>query len=761
MAWHIAFSPLVPPLLLAIAGAIGVVLIFLAWRGGLRGAALRLLALAAFILALLGPSLQREDRAPLPDIAVLVKDESQSQAIGNRRQRTDEATARIAAEAKALGNLDLRVVSARSGVTSGEDGTRLFRALRDALSDIPPERFAGAILITDGQVHDVPEGQPLPGYAGPIHSLITGERSEIDRRIALVHVPKFGIVGQELKIRFRVDDHNAPADQGPVEVAISIDGNASGTMSVMPGQLAEASVKIGHGGQNLIELSIPEIKGEITLQNNRAIVSTEGVRDRLRVLLVSGEPHPGERTWRNLLKADASVDLVHFTILRPPEKQDGTPIKELSLIAFPTRELFVDKLSEFDLIIFDRYQRRGVLPMAYIANIADYVERGGAVLVNAGPDYASALSLYNTPLSTVLPAIPLGDVISEPFKPEVTAKGERHPVTRGLPGAGRRDAQGKLVEEPSWGRWLRLIKAEPREGDVVMSGADDQPLMVLSRSGEGRVALLLSDHAWLWTRGFEGGGPQAELLRRMAHWSMKEPELEEEALSGRQQGNDLIIERRTMADRAADVTVTSPSGKTDGGQARSAPARRLPRTPDRGRSRPSSPDRRQVVDGCSRRQRRSARKRRRRRHRSGPCAGRRGQRRVHHVARQWRRPHRRAAPRHGPSRSLDGRVGLAWPQGQQQLPGQGNCALPAVRLADLAGVAARAGESDVVPRGPLTQGPCQRPAVCCFNRDGDSTSPLASSSAPPTSSRWRKRSGSTWPGMISRPSGIRRKPTRA
>jgi hypothetical protein len=562
MAWHIAFSPLVPPLLLAIAGAIGVVLIFLAWRGGLRGAALRLLALAAFILALLGPSLQREDRAPLPDIAVLVKDESQSQAIGNRRQRTDEATARIAAEAKALGNLDLRVVSARSGVTSGEDGTRLFRALRDALSDIPPERFAGAILITDGQVHDVPEGQPLPGYAGPIHSLITGERSEIDRRIALVHVPKFGIVGQELKIRFRVDDHNAPADQGPVEVAISIDGNASGTMSVMPGQLAEASVKIGHGGQNLIELSIPEIKGEITLQNNRAIVSTEGVRDRLRVLLVSGEPHPGERTWRNLLKADASVDLVHFTILRPPEKQDGTPIKELSLIAFPTRELFVDKLSEFDLIIFDRYQRRGVLPMAYIANIAEYVERGGAVLVNAGPDYASALSLYNTPLSTVLPAIPLGDVISEPFKPEVTAKGERHPVTRGLPGAGRRDAQGKLVEEPSWGRWLRLIKAEPREGDVVMSGADDQPLMVLSRSGEGRVALLLSDHAWLWTRGFEGGGPQAELLRRMAHWSMKEPELEEEALSGRQQGNDLIIERRTMADRAADVAVTSPSGKT-------------------------------------------------------------------------------------------------------------------------------------------------------------------------------------------------------
>src|SRR5262245_28759611 len=527
MAWHIAFSPLVPPVLIAVAGTIGLLLVILAWRGGLRGALLRLLSLAAVTLALTGPSLQREDRAPLPNIAVLVKDESQSQAIGQRRQRTDDAAALLAAEAKAFGNLDLRVVSARSGVTSGEDGTRLFRALRDALSDIPPDRFAGAILVTDGQVHDVPEGQPLPGYAGPIHSLITGERSEIDRRIALVHVPKFGIVGQELKIRFRVDDHNVPAEvQGAVEVSISVDGNAAGTMSVMPGQLAEASVKIGHGGQNLVELAVPELKGESTLQNNPAIVSTEGVRDRLRVLLVSGEPHPGERTWRNLLKADASVDLVHFTILRPPEKQDGTPIKELSLIAFPTRELFVDKLDEFDLIIFDRYQRRGILPMAYLGNVADYVQKGGAVLIAAGPDFAAADGLYNTPLSSVLATVPSGRVLEGGFRPEVTERGKRHPVTRDLPGEGDK--------EPSWGRWFRLIDAPAASGHVLMSGLEHKPLLVLSRQGQGRMAMLLSDHGWLWARGFEGGGPQTELLRRLAHWLMKEPDLEEENLIGRQ-----------------------------------------------------------------------------------------------------------------------------------------------------------------------------------------------------------------------------------
>ena len=194
--------------------------------------------------------------------------------------------------------------------------------------------------------------------------------------MALLHVPKFGIVGQELKIRFRVDGHNSPDNSAPVEVSISVDGSAAGTMSVLPDSWPRPASRSPMAARILIELSVPELKGEITLQNNLAIVSSEGVRDRLRVLLVSGEPHPGERTWRNLLKADASVDLVHFTILRPPEKQDGTPIKELSLIAFPTRELFVDKLSEFDLIIFDRYQRRGVLPMAYIANIAEYVEKG-------------------------------------------------------------------------------------------------------------------------------------------------------------------------------------------------------------------------------------------------------------------------------------------------------------------------------------------------------------------------------------------------
>ena len=119
-------------------------------------------------------------------------------------------------------------------------------------------------------------------------------------------------------------------------------------------------------------------------------------------------------------------------ILRPPEKQDGTPINELSLIAFPTRELFQQKINEFQLIIFDRYARQGVLPIIYFDNIAKYVRDGGAVLVAAGPDYASPTSLWRTPLDSVLPAEPTGNMTEQTFRAQLTMLGKRHPVTREL-----------------------------------------------------------------------------------------------------------------------------------------------------------------------------------------------------------------------------------------------------------------------------------------------------------------------------------------
>ena len=301
-----------------------------------------------------------------------------------------------------------------------------------------------------------------------------------------------------------------------------------------------------------LEVDVALAQDELTEINNRAVISVNGVRDRLRVLLVSGEPYAGERTWRNLLKSDPSVDLIHFTILRPPEKQDGTPINELSLISFPTRELFEVKLEEFDLIIFDRYRRRGVLPPSYLRNIVDYIDEGGALLEAVGPAFAGPYSIYRTPLGKALPGEPTGDVINRGFRPTVTEIGQRHPVTAGL---------ALHKKNQNWGRWFRQIDITVKQGRVLMNGVEDRPLLILNRFGKGRVAQLNSDHIWLWARGFDGGGPQAELLRRLAHWLMKEPELEEKDLRAISRRDRLEIVRRDVDAEQRPITVTGPSGK--------------------------------------------------------------------------------------------------------------------------------------------------------------------------------------------------------
>jgi hypothetical protein len=545
----IAFAPLVGTQILwaVIATAVLFALVLLTSRS--RGAGVRTLALTLIALALANPSFTREDRDPLTSIAVVVVDKSPSQNFGDRTQQTEAARAKILEQLHRIPGLEVRVIEA--GEADGEtDGTRLFTALNSTLADVPSDRFAGVIMITDGRVHDVPADAGSLGFSAPVHALITGHQDERDRRVALIAAPRFGIVGQLQTITYRVEDQGA--NESTAQVTVRRDGDVIETRNVPIGTAQSVTVPIPHGGQNIVEIEASPLAGELTQVNNRVVVTIDGVRDKLRVLLVSGEPHAGERTWRNLLKSDPSVDLVHFTILRPPEKQDGTPINELSLIAFPTRELFQQKIDDFQLIIFDRYARQGVLPIIYFDNITRYVRDGGAVLVAAGPDYASSTSIWRTPLDAILPAEPNGNVTNQAFRPELTELGQRHPVTRGL--------EGSEDKPPHWSEWFRVVDTSSATGTTIMQGPDAKPLLVLSHEGEGRVALLLSDHIWLWARGFEGGGPHLDLLRRLSHWLMKEPDLEEEALRLTVSGHDLLVRRQTMADQVADVTLTSPSG---------------------------------------------------------------------------------------------------------------------------------------------------------------------------------------------------------
>ena len=549
----ITFSPLFPlSVLLGFAALAAIIAVFGIYRG-LRGAWLRALSLALLLLALGNPSFVSENREPLPTVVAIVVDRSQSQLMPERIRQTDATLRDLQARLAKFPSIEQRVVDLHDDGKTEAPSTRAFAALSEALSDVPPSRIGGAVLITDGQVHDIPEAAKSLGFSAPVHALITGRPNEFDRRIEVVRAPRFSLVNTNQQLTFRVIDDGGPINV-PATVTIRINGENVGELQAIPGKDTQFDFKLNRAGSNVVDFEVAQVPGELTTSNNQAVQLIDGIRQNLRVLLVSGEPHAGERAWRNLLKSDALVDLVHFTILRPPEKQDGTPINELSLIAFPTRELFVEKIKEFDLIVLDRYQNRGVLPILYYDNIAEYVKNGGALLIAAGPEYAGDNSIADTPLADILPALPSGGIDEKGFFPRLSDIGKKHPVTRGL--------EGSQSEPPQWGRWFRTVNVSPPAGNTVMTGADKNPLLVLNRAGDGRVAMLLSDQGWLWSRGFEGGGPHASLYRRIAYWLMKEPALEEEALTARAVGRSLEITRQTIGDPPEKVTVTFPSGTT-------------------------------------------------------------------------------------------------------------------------------------------------------------------------------------------------------
>ncbi|MCZ6885585.1 MAG: hypothetical protein O7E53_04365 [Alphaproteobacteria bacterium] len=573
---QIIFAPILPwPGIAAFAAAAALVALFALWRRA-RGLGLRVLAIAVLLGLLANPSLKREHREPLPDIAVVIVDESPSQGIGPRRAQTEAALTHIRDRLAKDESIELRVVRAGKPVpiskaTDGvaetkiprDRGTRLFDPLFRVMGDIPPQRFAGAVLITDGQVHDVPKTAKELLFRGPLHAVLTGTRNLRDRRLVVEQAARFGIVGEQALVTLKIVD--SMGSDGRARITITRDGSEKRVLELATGLSHTIELSVAHAGANVYGITVEPAAGELTLANNSVAVVINGVRDRLRVLLVSGLPHAGERVWRNLLKADPSVDLVHFTILRPPDKQDGTPVNELSLIAFPIRELFEEKLEDFDLIIFDRYHRRGVLPVNYLRNIVKYVHDGGAILEAGGPALATPLGLFRTPLREILPLAPTGTVLTGGFRAEITKVGQRHPVTANLPGArgrGPGTTSGKNAARPAWGRWFRLVEAKARRGVVVMKGKGGNPVLALDRIGKGRIAQLLTDHIWLWARGFDGGGPQAELLRRTAHWLMKEPDLEEEDLRAEIQGARITVTRRSLKKDESPVTVHTPGGES-------------------------------------------------------------------------------------------------------------------------------------------------------------------------------------------------------
>lgn len=550
----LTFAPLLPNSLMIFFAIASLALIIFAYGKGLGGLWARSLFVTALMGALMNPQLVEKETQAIKDKLLLVMDDSASMTIGKRQVERDAAE--LALKEAYGANTDIKVVRVKT--SDGNQGTKLEPQLAKALADIDPRELAGIFLVTDGQTNN--EGLNTTSLAAiipggiPVHLLLTGDKNRIDRRLIVEQAPEFALVDKPVDLVVRVEDSDNKRRRA--KIVVRQDGVVVYDRPIQTDVSWPIVLEAKRRGKITLDISVEALDGEETLKNNRSTFNLNAVRDRLRVLLVSGEPHPGGRIWRSTLKSDAAVDLIQFTILRLPTSMDSAGANELALIPFPTKELFEDELHNFDLVIFDRYRLRGILTMPYLRNLADYVEKGGALFISTGPEYSERFSLYSTALSPVLPAPPTGRMVEVGFKPAVTALGRRHPVIAGLSKSGSNGG------EPSWGRWFRMNDAVALNGNVLLEGPEGRPLLVLSHEGKGRVAQLLSDHIWMWARDIENGGPHQELIRRIAHWLMKEPDLEEEAVKASADDMTITVESRSLMSEGGFVTVTGPDGKS-------------------------------------------------------------------------------------------------------------------------------------------------------------------------------------------------------
>ena len=293
-ATDIAFAPMLPWWLLGALGAAALAAAGLAFARGATGGTLRLLLSALLIAALARPTLVSELRQQERDVAIVAVDRSGSQRVGDRTRTTDEALDALAGGFDFLPHLDVLVVETAGDATGEANrGTALLGALREAWAAVPRRQRAGTFLITDGQVHDAAAAAPAgPEEMGPVHVLLTGDPDgDGDRRLSVEAVPAYGIVGKDIEVELLVEDLGPEgAGRGGALVSISADGRPLKAVGVGLGRAERIALPVDHAGTTVFEFGVEEGPRELSLANNRAVVTVNGVRDRLKVLLVSGRP---------------------------------------------------------------------------------------------------------------------------------------------------------------------------------------------------------------------------------------------------------------------------------------------------------------------------------------------------------------------------------------------------------------------------------------------------------------------------------------
>jgi uncharacterized membrane protein len=425
--------------------------------------------------------------------------------------------------------------------------TDLMAALRSVASGAGSgRRLAGVLLLTDGVDTEALAGgmtaearRELEALGAPVHVFAAGGDADLkDLAITRVLADDFAFVRSAVEIEVVVQSRGYPAQTVPV--ILRREGRVVSTQSTRlePGQESRVTFRFTPDttGKFVYTVEVPVLEGEAVTSNNQRSFVLKVIRDRVRVLQVAGRPSWDQRFLRSLLKKDPNVDLISFFILRTPQNTQQVNNSELSLIPFPTHELFTQELGTFDLVVFQNFDYLPYGMAQYLGNVRRYVEEGGSFVMIGGEKSFSEGRYQGTYIEDILPVELLparsGTLDGEVFQPRLTEHGRRHPITQvGPAGESLERVFERLPELPSMNR----VRGVRRDAQVLLehpfrrNGAGNAPVVVVGESGRGRTMAVMTDGTWFWSFPAAGGEGDRRVYDRFwsnaLRWLVRDPDL--------------------------------------------------------------------------------------------------------------------------------------------------------------------------------------------------------------------------------------------
>ena len=578
---NILFLGGLPRLILWIALLAAVVILALSWvdlkelTKGRRVSVvfLRAVVLALALLILLEPALELRHVTRIKNHVVALVDTSQSMTLPDDAESTrwETAQAFLAASEATISAPneehvfevfrfdEALVASSAADIQSIEapDGrsTQILETL-EAISERYPRRDLGAVIIvSDGSDSGMLSGRVRPGEPldadtrrfiesldVPVHTMAVGRPTEVrDLAIERVLVDDFAFVRNRVTIEVVVRVIGLSQQLLPVTLRregevlqireLAIDPTRPDyrvSFEFIPEQI----------GKEIYTVSVPVLSQDLLPENNQAHFVLKIIRDKIRVLQVCGRPSWDERFLREQLKRNPNVDLISFFILRTDASLQLVPNTELSLIPFPTQELFEEQLGSFDLVILQNFTFRGYSTYQYLPRIEEYVQQGGAFAMIGGDLSFASGGYTGTPISRILPVFlpPEGpdDVLIDPthFRPRLSAAGQNHPITQ-LEFAPSEN-QRRWEELPELQGTNLVLAAKPGatvllEHPSAMAGGEPLAVLSVMQVGEGRSMALTSDSSWRWSFAAVGRGDTSRgyttFWNSAIRWLIRDPEL--------------------------------------------------------------------------------------------------------------------------------------------------------------------------------------------------------------------------------------------